>query len=114
MDQIDLGLENFDAQARWRDRLSDLPIDVTGELPGKRRFNGPVELKRLMTGYSADLSRVLAQRVLTYALGRAVEYFDEPALDDILEKTAAANGRFDTIVIETALSFPFRHRRSVP
>ncbi|MBA3937108.1 MAG: DUF1592 domain-containing protein, partial [Planctomycetes bacterium] len=112
MDPIGFGLENFDRHAHWREKLGDAPIDATGELPGKLKFDGPAELKKLITKHLDDLARVLAKRVLTYALGRALQYTDDAVLDDIVAKTAASGQRFDTIVIETALSFPFGHRRS--
>jgi hypothetical protein len=112
MDPIGFGLENFDRHARWRDQIGDQPIDVTGELPGKLKFDGPAQLKKLIVAHVDDLARVLAKRVLTYALGRALQYTDDAVVDDIVAKTAAGGQRFDIIVIETALSFPFGHRRS--
>lgn len=111
MDPIGFGLENFDNQGRWRDKLRDETIDVSGELPGKRTFNGPAELKTIIADHTGDLARVLTERVLTYALGRALQYQDETSVDDIVAKAVANGHRFDTIVTEVSLSFPFTHRR---
>jgi hypothetical protein len=111
MDPIGFGLENFDSQGRWRERIGDAAIDVSGELPGRRGFNGPAELKALIAGYADDLTRVLTERVLTYALGRALQPQDEAAVEAIVAKAIADGHRFDTIVVEAALSFPFTHRR---
>ena len=111
MDPIGFGLENFDNQGRWRDKIKDAVIDVTGELPGKRTFNGPAELKAIIASYTDDLVRVLAERVLTYALGRALSYHDDEAVDAIVAKAIANGHRFDIIITETVLSFPFTHRR---
>ncbi len=111
MDPIGFGLENFDNQGRWRDQINNDAIDVTGELPGKRTFNGPAELKAIIASYADDLARVLTQRVLTYALGRALQFPDDAVVDDIVAKAIANGHRFDTIVSEIALSFPFTHRR---
>ncbi len=110
MDPIGFGLENFDNQGRWRDRLKDAPIDVSGELPGKRAFNGPSELKAIIAGHTAELARVLAERVLTYALGRALQYQDDDAIDRIVAASEHDGWRLDTLVIESAQSFPFRYR----
>jgi mono/diheme cytochrome c family protein len=114
MDPIGFGLENFDNQGRWRETLKDAPIDASGELPGKKAFNGPAELKHLIAEHTDDLARVLSQRVMTYALGRALHYADDDAIDSVVAKTAAANYRFDTIITEVALSFPFRYRKASP
>ncbi len=114
MDPIGFGLENFDNQGRWRDTLKDAPIDVSGELPGKRAFNGPAELKAIISGHTGDLAQVLAERVMTYALGRALQYYDDDAIDRVVAATAQDGYRFDTLIIETALSFPFRYRHRDP
>ena len=112
MDPIGFGLENFDNQGRWRDTIKDVAIDVSGELPGKRSFNGPAELKHIIAEHTDDLARVLSQRVLTYALGRAPQYFDDDAIDAIVAAAAASSYHLDTIIAETMLSFPFRHRKA--
>lgn len=111
MDPIGFGLENFDSQGRWRDQGKHGALDVSGELPGKRRFNGPAELKAIIASYTDELARVLTERVLTYALGRALTHHDDAAVDAIVAKAIADGHRFDTIVVEAALSFPFTHRR---
>jgi hypothetical protein len=112
MDPIGFGLENFDQQGRWRDKTGKDQIDASGELPGKKKFNGPAELKALIAERSDELVHVLAERVLTYALGRPLHYYDDAAIDRITERSLADGGRFDTIVVEAALSLPFRHRRA--
>jgi Protein of unknown function (DUF1592)/Protein of unknown function (DUF1588)/Protein of unknown function (DUF1587)/Protein of unknown function (DUF1585)/Protein of unknown function (DUF1595) len=114
MDPIGFGLENFDQQGRWRDTIHKDPVDASGELPGKKKFNGPAELKALIAEHADDLTRVLTERMLTYALGRALQYYDDTVIDQIVERSLASDGRFDTIVVETALSLPFRNRRAAP
>jgi hypothetical protein len=112
MDPIGFGLENFDQRGQWRETIRKTPIDATGELPGKRRFNGPGELKAIIADHADELARVLAERVLTYALGRALHYFDDPVIDHIVARAQADGGRFDSIVMEAVLSLSFRHRRA--
>ena len=114
MDPIGFGLENFDQTGRWRDNIRKDQIDATGELPGKKKFNGPAELKAIIAEHSDELARVLTERMLTYALGRALHYYDDTVIDHIVERSLADGGRFDTIVVETALSLPFRNRRAAP
>ena len=115
MDPIGFGLENFDQTGRWRDNIRKDQIDATGELPGKKKFNGPAELKAIIAEHSDELARVLTERMLTYALGRALHYYDDDTvIDHIVERSLADGGRFDTIVVETALSLPFRNRRAAP
>ncbi len=114
MDPIGFGLENFDSQGRWRDKLKDAPIDVSGELPGKRTFNGPAELKAIISGHTGDLAHVLSERVMTYALGRALQYYDDDTIDQVVATTARDGYRLDTLIVETALSFPFRYRHRDP
>ena len=113
MDPIGFGLENFDQTGRWRDMIRKDPVDASGELPGKKKFNGPAELKAIIAEHSDDLAKVLSERVLTYALGRALHYYDDSVIDHIVERSLADGGRFDTIVVETVLSLPFRNRRAV-
>ncbi|MBA3698481.1 MAG: DUF1592 domain-containing protein [Planctomycetes bacterium] len=112
MDPIGFGLENFDQQGRWREKAGKDQVDASGELPGKKKFNGPGELKAIIAEHSDELAAVLTERMLTYALGRALHYYDDPVIDHIVERSKADGGRFDTIVVETALSLPFRHRRA--
>jgi hypothetical protein len=114
MDPIGFGLENFDPQGRWRDQAGKDRVDASGELPGRKKFDGPAELKALIAERSDELVHVLAERVLTYALGRPLHYYDDPAIDRLVERSLADGGRFDTIVVEAALSLPFRHRRATP
>jgi hypothetical protein len=114
MDPIGFGLENFDQTGRWREKIRKDQVDASGELPGKRKFNGPAELKAIIADHADDLVRVLAERVLTYALGRALHYYDDAVVDHLAERSLADGGRFDTLVIETALSLPFRNRRAAP
>lgn len=111
MDPIGLGFENFDAIGRWRDKEKKLPIDASGELPGSGRFSSPVELLRLIAQREDDFSRHLARTMLTYALGRGLEYYDKCAVDKILIGLKSDNYRFQTLIHEIVLSEPFLKRR---
>ncbi len=111
MDPIGLGFENFDAIGRWRDKEKKLPIDASGELPGSGPFSSPVELLRLIAQREDDFSRHLARTMLTYALGRGLEYYDKCAVDQILIGLKSDNYRFQSLIHEIVLSEPFLKRR---
>ncbi len=110
MDAIGFGLENFDAIGRWREREGALPIDARGELPGMVAFAGPAGLKQALLTRTDAFMRVVAAKLLTYALGRQLEDYDDVAVDQLVRAAAADGNRLDRLVVEVALSFPFRHR----
>ncbi len=112
MDAIGFGFENFDAVGRWRDQDAAGAIDSAGELPGGRRFSGPAQLKKLFLERKDDFVRVLAGRLLTYALGRSLADPDEAVLDRIAAAVAADGYRMSRLVVEVARSYPFLNRRT--
>ncbi|MCX7664698.1 MAG: DUF1592 domain-containing protein [Gemmataceae bacterium] len=112
MDSIGFGLENFDAIGRWRDREQDQPIDSVGDLPSGEKFSTPRELVNILAKRKDDFARHLISRLLTYALGRGIEYTDRPTLDAILKQTRTDEFRFQDLIIEIVLSRPFRWQSS--
>jgi hypothetical protein len=115
MDQLGFGFENFDAIGRWRDRDADhgdTQIDASGELPGNVKFGGPAELKRILLRHQDDFTRCLTAKMMTYALGRKLQAFDDDAIERIAATVAKDQYRFQTLVVEIARSFPFQYRRS--
>jgi hypothetical protein len=111
MDELGFGLENFDAIGRWRDKDGDRPLDVAGELPDGRKFRGPQELAQILDQRSDDFGRALSEKLLTYALGRGLEYYDRCATQKIQAKLKTSEFRFSALATEIALSEPFRLRR---
>jgi hypothetical protein len=111
MDPLGFALENFDGIGGWRTRDSTFPVDATGELPTGEKFNGPKELKKILKGRSEAFARCLAEKMLTYALGRGVEYYDKCAIDDIVRALARDNYKFSRLVVEVVRSDPFQKRR---
>ena len=111
MDQLGFGMENFDAIGRWRETESGKPLDTTGELPGGGSFNGPVELAGVLRQKQCEFGECLAEKMLTYALGRGLEYYDRCATDKIVAAMKEKNFRFSVLVAEIAKSEPFRMRR---
>jgi hypothetical protein len=112
MDPIGFAFENYDAIGRWRDEDAGRPIDATGVLPDGTRFDGPEGLTRHLLSRREDFVRTLAERLLTYALGRGPEPSDGPALDRVVAAAAADGWRFSAIVRAIVTSEPFRTRRA--
>jgi hypothetical protein len=111
MDPLGFGFENFDAIGAWRDRDGDSPVDASGELPSGQTFRGPGELKAILKARDREFLRCLSEKMLTYALGRGIEYFDACALDKIVEGTAGDHYRFSRLVLEIVKSDPFQKRK---
>ena len=111
MDDIGFGLENFDAIGRWRDDDDGRPIDASGELSAGQSFSGPVELVKILKTRSTEFVRVFSERMLTYALGRGLEYYDRCAVDDILKRLRQNDYRFSELILAVVESEPFLKRR---
>jgi hypothetical protein len=111
MDPIGFAFENFDAVGKFRKVDEDQPIDSTGELPGGQKFQGPEELKAILKAKKELFSRCLTEKMLTYAIGRGVEFYDKPAIDGILAALEKNEYRFSRLITAIATSDPFRLRR---
>jgi mono/diheme cytochrome c family protein len=110
MDAIGFGLENFDPVGRWRDQDGRQPIDSRGALPTGEVFDGPVELIAVLKRRKTEFGRCLTEKMLTYALGRGVEWYDKCAVDEILAQLAR-DDRFATLILGIVQSAPFQLRR---
>lgn len=111
MDSLGFGLENFDAVGAWRDRDGAYPIDASGTLPDGSSFKRPSELKQILKRRKDDFARCLTEKMLTYALGRGLEYYDKCAVDEIAAKLAKNDYKFSTLILEIVGSDPFQLRR---
>jgi hypothetical protein len=113
MDQIGFGLENFDALGRWRDKdAAGATMDTAGKLPNGASFRNPVELKKIFMDAKDQFAGNMTEKMLTYALGRGVEHYDEATIDRIVETMGKNEYRFSVLVAEVATSYPFLNRRS--
>jgi PAS domain-containing protein len=111
MDPLGLGLENYDAVGRWRTKDGKFDIDSTGTLPGGRTFRSPAELKEILKSDRDAFAQCLAEKMLTYALGRGLERYDRPAVNLICRRLAASDYRFSRLVLGIVQSpaFEMRH-----
>jgi hypothetical protein len=114
MDPIGFGLENFDPVGRWRTTQADKPIDSAGTLVTGEAFNGPAELKKVLLGKKDAFAKNVTEKLLSYALGRGLEYYDQPTVLKIAAELANKDYRSDTLVAEIVKSYPFRYRRNAP
>jgi Protein of unknown function (DUF1592)/Protein of unknown function (DUF1588)/Protein of unknown function (DUF1585) len=111
MDPIGFGLENFDAIGNWREKDGKSPIDATGKLPDGRTFDGPVQLAKLLGSSQDAFASCMAEKMLTYALGRGLESYDRPALQKIGAGVSAGQYRFSSLVLEIVKSMPFEMQK---
>lgn len=113
MDPIGFGLENYDAIGRWRTEDRGKPLEVAGRLVTGQEFSSAEELRDIfINDYTAEFHRAVAVKMLTYALGRGVEYYDRPAIDGMVLKASKDDGRFLSWVTAVAESVPFQYRRN--
>jgi hypothetical protein len=113
MDPLGLSLENFDAVGRWRDSSeADGPIDASGALPDGTPFNGPRELRQTLLEHPEPFVTTLTEKLLTYAVGRGVNYFDAPTVRTILRDAADGGYRFSSLILGIVNSTAFQMRKS--
>lgn len=113
MDPFGLALENYDPIGQWRENDGAGPIDIATRLPSGEELRGPVDLKRyILEKRKADFVRCLTEQMLTYALGRPLEYYDAPAVEHITSELEKNDYRFSTLVWEIVKSYPFQYRRT--
>ncbi len=110
MDPLGFALENFDGIGRWRTSDSDSPIDSSGILPDGTKFDGPAELRALLLRKPEQFVNTVTGKLLTYALGRGLEYYDAPVVRTIIRGSAASNYRWSSLVMGIAKSTPFQMR----
>ena len=113
IDPVGFTLENFDAVGRWRDNEGDSgPIDVSGTLPGLGDVKGVAGLEEALLRRPELFAATLTEKLLTFALGRGVEYYDAPAVRKILREAQPGGYRFSSLILGIVNSAPFQMRRS--
>ena len=110
MDPLGFALENYDAVGRWRTQAANTPIDASGALPDGTRFNGARGLIDAILRRPDAFASTVTERLMTYATGRGIEYFDAPAIRAIRRDAAAQDYRFSAIVLGIVKSVPFQMR----
>lgn len=111
MDPLGFAFENYDAIGAFRLKDGDFPIDPSGELPGGKTFQGPTELKAILQAKRDLFARCVTEKMLTYALGRGLEYYDKPTIDRVVATLQSDGDTLATLVTALVTSEPFRMRR---
>jgi hypothetical protein len=110
MDPIGFGLESYDAVGAWRTHDGEALIDTSGVLPDGQSFQGAKDLKQVLKSQSGAFTRNVTEKLLTYALGRGLERYDQPTVDEIVAQVEANNFKFSALVMEIVESAPFQLR----
>ena len=112
IDPLGFAMENYDAIGTWREQIGGQPVDNKGRLPGTGDFQGIDGLKQVLHARQDQFVRNLAVQMMTYALGRQVEYEDELAIVQICERLQRDNYRFSSLIHGVVTSRPFQFRRN--
>jgi hypothetical protein len=108
MDPIGFALENFDADGTWRAASDGAPIDASASLPDGTTFDGIAGLRSLLVTHKEEFARTFTSKLLAYAVGRGIEYYDLPAVRKIARDAAAGDYRWSAIISGIVNSTPFR------
>ncbi|MBI3894433.1 MAG: DUF1592 domain-containing protein [Acidobacteria bacterium] len=114
MDPLGFALENFDGTGKWRTTIGETKIDASGVLPDGTKFEGPDGLRKALMGKPEGFVTTVTEKLLTYSLGRGIEYYDQPAIRKILREAVSSDYRFSLLVMGVVNSTPFQMRRSEP
>ena len=111
MDPLGLALENYDAIGRWRTMDRGSPIDASGELPTGEKVRNPGDLIRLVRdSKSEQFVRTVTEKLMIYAIGRGLEYYDRCAIDKILANASKNDYRFQDLLLGILQSDPFQRK----
>ena len=110
MDPLGFALENFDATGQWRTREGDRPIDASAVLPDGSTLDGPDGLRNWLVGRPDQVVSTVTEKLLVYSLGRGLEYYDAPAVRQVVRTAAADNYKLSSLILGVAQSAPFQMR----
>lgn len=110
LDPVGFSLENFDAVGRWREMEAGKPVDATGSLPDGSQFTGVSGLERAILKHPELFVGTMVEKLLTFALGRGVEYYDAVAIRKVVRDAAKNDYRFADLVVGLVRSVPFTMR----
>jgi len=110
MDPIGFAMENFDGVGKWRDIEAGVPIDTSGVFPDGTSFNGTAGLKQVLLKQSDQFVDTVTERLLMYAIGRNLQYYDQPSVRAIVHEAAASKYTLPSLVLGVVKSRPFQMR----
>jgi hypothetical protein len=112
MDPIGFALDGFDAVGKWRTSDHKQPLDLSGALADGTKFNGPAELRKVLLSRPDLFVYVVTEKLFTYALGRDIEFYDAPAVRQVIREAGPANYPWSSLILGIVKSTPFQMRRS--
>ena len=112
MDPIGFSLENYDVVGKWRREFAGQPIDASGLLPDGKTFDGPDGLQGLLLERPDDLVGTITEKLMRFALGRSLEYYDMPEVRAVVRAASVENYRWSSIILGVVESTPFQMRRT--
>jgi mono/diheme cytochrome c family protein len=112
MDPVGFSMENYDAVGRWRNAEDGVPIDASGGLPDGSKFEGVAGLQQALLSRPEVFAGTFTEKLMTYALGRGVEYYDAPAVRKVVGEARTSDFRFSSFILGIVNSTPFQMRRS--
>ena len=110
MDPLGFAMENFDGIGKWRNEDANAPVNSSGTLPDGTKFHGPAQFRDVLVQQREEFVRTVVDKLLTYAVGRGVEYYDAPAIRRIVREGAASDYRWSALVVALTRSLPFQMR----
>jgi len=114
MDPLGLSLENFDAIGQWRTTDAGHPIDASGVLLDGTKVNGPRDLRLALVAQKTQFVKAVTEKLLTYSLGRGLQYYDAPAVRAIDHAAAADGYKWSSVILAIVKSPPFQMRTAAP
>lgn len=112
MDPLGFSLENFDGIGQWRTKEPGGPVDASGQLADGTQVDGPAALRKVILSHPDQFVGTMTEKLLTYALGRGLEYYDMPVVRGIVHDAARNNYRFSSLVMGIVKSVPFEMKKS--
>jgi cytochrome c5 len=110
MDPYGFALENYSGTGAWRLTDNGDAVDASGVIDGKK-FAGPVEFRQVLADRKDDFRRAFVRKMLSYALGRGIQGFDRPSVEDIVARVKADGDTFASVILNVARSYPFQNAR---
>jgi hypothetical protein len=111
MDPVGFSLEPFDLIGKWRETDGGSAVNATGKLADGTALDGPASLRKALLDRREAVAAAATEKLLTYALGRRVEYFDMPAVRAVVRDAARMEYRFSSLIAGIVKSVPFRMKR---
>jgi len=110
MDPIGFAMENFDAVGKWRDADGGRPLDTSGVFPDGTSFDGVAGLKQVLVKQSDQFVNTVAERLLMYAIGRNLQYYDQPSVRELVRQASGSSYTLPSLVVGVVKSRPFQMR----